>query len=396
MPGDTALRLLAEIAPIGRDQHTGGYRRYAWNDADMLLREWFGAEAENRGMDVTEDGNGNMFARRGKPGAGNAIMVGSHLDSVPDGGAYDGPLGVVSAFAAIDQISSHIPVIVAAFSDEEGARFGIACAGSRLLTGSLSPDRALALRDDDGITMAEAMQARGRDPYAAGPNTAVLSDVKAFIELHVEQGKHLIHTGDAVGVASAIWPHGRWRLDFTGRANHAGTTAMADRHDPMLTYAATALAARELSTQHGARATFGRILVEPGGTNAIASRVRAWMDARAEASGRLTETVDAIIDRAHQAAANDGTSVVAEAESHSPAVEFDASLRDRLAASLNAPVLATGAGHDAGVLSEHLPTAMVFVRNPTGVSHAPDEYADDSDCSAGVTALAQAITETAD
>src|SRR5699024_2290975 len=390
MADDAVMRLLDEIADIGRDPDTGGYRRFAWSQADLQLRKWFTGQAQARSMEVTEDGTGNLFARRGQ---GRAVMMGSHLDSVPDGGAFDGPLGVVSAFAAADRLGPDVPVIVAAFSDEEGARFGVACAGSRLFTGSLSPERALALRDQDGITMAEAMRAAGRHPHAAGANLAMLDDVAAFVELHIEQGRYLIHTGQAVGVASSIWPHGRWRLDFTGRANHAGTTDMSDRQDPMTAYAAAVLAARQFGIEHSGRATFGRRKVERGGTNAIPARVRAWLDARAPDETRLTGMVEAIVNRAEQAAAHDDTGVVAQAESTSPLVEFDSGLRERLAGLLGAPVMDTAAGHDAGVLSAHVPTAMLFVRNPSGVSHAPDEHADDADCAAGVDALTRVIAE---
>ena len=149
---------------------------------------------------------------------------------MPDGGAFDGPLGVVSAFAALDVLDRgrrcrRPPVGIACFADEEGARFGVACAGSRLLTGALDPDRARALTDDDGTTMAEAMAAAGHDPAALGRDDETLRRVGTFLELHVEQGRALVDAGAAVGVASSIWPHGRWRLDLPGRADHAG-------HDP--------------------------------------------------------------------------------------------------------------------------------------------------------------------
>lgn len=391
--------MLSDIAGIGRDPGTGGYRRFAWNDADMLLREWFAGEAAARGMDVVEDGNGNQFAWWGSAHAADpdALLVGSHLDSVPDGGAYDGPLGVVSSFAAVDRLrddgfAPSRSVVVASFADEEGARFGIACAGSQLVTGALDADKALGLKDRDGHTLAEVLTARGRDPRAVGP-TDLLDSVGTFVELHVEQGRTLVHTGDAVGVASAIWPHGRWRLDFCGEANHAGSTLMEDRRDPMQAYAATVLASRQLATEVGARATFGRLEVEPGGTNAIPSRVGAWLDARAADEGALERLVDTLVRAAEQAADADGTTVALTEESLSPAVEFDADLRDRLATLLDAPVLPTGAGHDAGVLSGHVPTAMLFVRNPTGVSHSPLERAEDDDCAAGVDALASVIRE---
>lgn len=381
--------MLDAIAGIGLDPGSGGYRRFAWTDADMELREWFVGEAETRGMDVVEDGNGNQLAWT-KHGP-DALLLGSHLDSVPDGGAFDGPLGVVSAFAALDRIREpERPIVVANFADEEGARFGIACAGSQLATGVLAPEKALALKDRDGLTMAEALTARGRDPHALG-RAGWLDDIGTFVELHIEQGRHLVHTGDAVGVATAIWPHGRWRLDFTGVADHAGATRMADRRDPMLAYAATALAARRLATDADARATFGRLEVAPGGTNAIPSRVRAWLDARAGTEEELERLVDGIVAEAHRAATADATEVELVEESVSPAVTFDVPLRDRLATLLDVPVLPTGAGHDAGVLSPLVPTAMLFVRNPTGVSHSPAEHADYADCQAGVDAMVRVI-----
>jgi len=386
--------MLEQIADIGRDSGTGGYRRFAWNDADLELREWFRSEAEARGLDVMEDGNGNQLAWWGT--GGDALVIGSHLDSVPDGGAFDGPLGVVSAFAVVDRLQASglqpaRPLVVGNFVDEEGARFGIACAGSRLATGDLDPDRALALKDRDGETLAEVLVRRGRDPRAMG-RADWLDSIGSFIELHVEQGRGLVHAGAAVGVASAIWPHGRWRLDFCGEANHAGTTAMVDRHDPMLAYAATALAARRLALESDdARATFGRLDVEPGGTNAVPSRVSAWLDARAADEGLLDRLVAEIGEQAREASVEGGTTVRVTAESVTPAVRFDAELGDRIAQQLAAPVLPTAAGHDAGVLSRHVPTAMLFVRNRTGVSHSPQEYADDADCLAGVDALAVVV-----
>lgn len=388
----------AALAPVGQDATTGGYRRFAWNDADMTCREWFAGEAARRGMPCLSDGNGNLFAWWGDPQAGDAVLTGSHLDSVPDGGAFDGTLGVVSAFAAVDAMRARgvqpgRPLGIASFVDEEGARFGVACAGSRLLTGALAPERALALRDREGASLADVLRRRGRDPEAVGPAPELLDGIGCFVELHVEQGRGLVHAGAPVGVASSIWPHGRWRFDFHGRGDHAGTTAMEDRADPMLTFAMTALAANKQARLAGARATFGRVEVHPNGTNAIPSQVRAWLDARAPKEHTLVGLVDAVARQAGERAARDGTEVSVEAESMSAAVGFDAQLSDRVSAELGGvPVLGTGAGHDAGVLQAFgIPSAMIFVRNPTGVSHAPEEYAEVSDCLAGVEALATVL-----
>ena len=325
----------------------------------MLLREWFAGEAAARGMELVEDGNGNQFAWWGS--GGDALLIGSHLDSVPDGGAYDGPLGVVSSFAAVDRLRAEgfapsRPVVVGNFADEEGARFGIACAGSQLITGALSADRALAQKDRDGITHGRGAD-RPRPRPACGRHDRPARQIGTFVELHVEQGRSLVHTGDAVGVASAIWPHGRWRLDFCGEANHAGATLMEDRRDPMQAYAATVLASRRLATDAGARATFGRLEVEPGGTNAIPSRVRAWLDARAADEGELDRLVDNVVAEAQAAAERDGTTVELTAESVSPAVEFDVPLRDRLATLLDAPA-ATSTSERTAALGPRLRTEI--------------------------------------
>ncbi|WP_156727164.1 allantoate amidohydrolase [Streptomyces apocyni] len=387
-----------DLASIGRDPDSGGYRRYAWTGADADCRAWFQAQAETRGLTYEVDRNGNQWAWLGDPAAGDAVVTGSHLDSVPDGGAFDGPLGVVSSFAALDELRRRgveftKPVAITNFGDEEGARFGLACVGSRLAAGQLGVDKACELRDADGITLPQAMERAGYDPTGIGPDPDRLARIGAFVELHVEQGRALDLTGDRVGIASSIWPHGRWRFDFRGEANHAGTTRLADRRDPMLSYAETVLAARREAELAGAVATFGKIAVEPNGVNAIPSLVRGWLDSRAADQQALDTVVAGIEKAAREYADRHGIDLDVVRESFTPVVEFEHALRDELARVLGAstPVLGTGAGHDAGILSASVPTAMLFVRNPTGVSHSPAEYATEDDCVAGVAALADVL-----
>jgi N-carbamoyl-L-amino-acid hydrolase len=287
-------------------------------------------------------------------------------------------------------------VAVVNFGDEEGARFGLACVGSRLATGRLGTAAAHALCDADGVTLPQAMERAGHDPSRLGPDPERLARIDAFVELHIEQGRALDRMGRPVGVASVIWPHGRWRFDFRGEANHAGTTRIEDRRDPMLTYAATVLAAREKAESTGTLATFGKVGVEPGGVNTIASLVRGWLDSRAPDEDTLAAVVGEIERAAQARGRRDGVEIRVTRESYTPVVAFEHGLRDRLAALLGdgtgpAPVLPTGAGHDAGILSSAVPTAMLFVRNPTGVSHAPAETAAEDDCLAGVTALADVL-----
>lgn len=385
-------RMWDDLAGIGRHGTTGGYRRYAWTRDDADLREWFAAEAAARGLDLVTDRAGNLWAWWGDPDRdGPGVVLGSHLDSVPDGGAFDGPLGVVSALAAVDALRARgvtpaRPLGVAVFGDEEGARFGVACAGSRVLTGALAADRARALTDGDGVTMAEALRRAGRDPAALGPDGETLRRVATFVELHVEQGRALDR---AVGVGTGIWPHGRWRVALPGEANHAGTTALADRRDPMLALASVVLAARAAAASHDALATCGKVVVAPNGVNAVPSAVTAWLDARAPGA----DAVRGVVAEVAAVAERHGGAVTEESWTDHTA--FDAPLADRLARLLgNAPQLATGAGHDAGVLAAAgIPTAMLFVRNPTGVSHSPAEHAERADCLAGVAALTDVAAE---
>jgi N-carbamoyl-L-amino-acid hydrolase len=432
-------RLWADLAPVGRDAGSGGYRRFSWTGADTEARAWFTDAAAARGLDVRADRNGNLWAWWGTPGPG-AVATGSHLDSVPDGGAFDGPLGVVSALAAVDElrrrgVTPARPLAVVVFVEEEGGRFGVPCLGSRLAAGEISPERARGLTDAAGVTWGRAMEEAGLDPFGIGPDSETLGLLDAFVELHVEQGRALEDTPHPVGVGSSIWPHGRWRMDFTGRADHAGTTRLADRNDPMPPFAHAILAARSLAEAHDARATVARARITPNGTNAIPSLVSAWLDARAADEDALDAVVGGVREAAEKAAREHGVALAMANESRTPLVSFSEALRDRLAAVVGAarggglppstdtkvpvlptrrppssggaarggglppstdtgvPVLPTGAGHDAGVLAAHVPTAMLYVRNPTGVSHSPEEWARPEDCHAGVTALADVLQD---
>jgi N-carbamoyl-L-amino-acid hydrolase len=396
----------ASLLPIGRDAAAGGYHRFVWEPAELECRAWFADQARARGLALEPDRNGNLFAwwrpERRAPDD-RAVLTGSHLDSVPGGGAFDGPLGVVSALAAIDLLRERgrtpaRPIGVAVFAEEEGARFGVACLGSRLLSGAIDPDRARGLRDSAGVTVAEALTAAGLDPAAIGRDDGLLDRIGCFVELHVEQGRAL---DVPVGVASAIWPHGRWRLDFHGEGDHAGTTGLEDRRDPMLPFAGTVLEARRSAGRHGTLATVGKVRVTPGGANAIPSLVTAWLDARGPSRDAVLATVEDIATAAGRAGREHGVTVRMEQESDTGLVSFDEPLRDRLAGAVAAaglprpPALPTGAGHDAGILSARVPTAMLFVRNPTGISHAPAEHAEEADCLAGVEALAAVLDDLA-
>ncbi len=384
--------MLDQIADVGRDVKRGGYSRHGYDKPELELRHWFVEQAVKRGLNVETDRNGNLWAWWGERGD-NALVTGSHLDSVPGGGAFDGPLGVTSSLQAVDLLQAkgfkpNRPFAIAVFAEEEGGRFGVACLGSRLLTGAIAPEKALALKDPDGITLAEAMKAAGYDPDLVGEDERTLRRIGQFVELHVEQGRGLTVP---VGVASSILAHGRWRFTFSGEGNHAGATLIEDRRDPMLPAARLVLAARG-AARDGGRATVGRVVPNPGGTNVIASTVDVWLDARDTDDERTRAMVEEISSAAREAAEEEGCDLKITEESYGDTVHFDARLRDDIANALGGvPALPTGAGHDAGILAAHVPTAMLFVRNPTGVSHAPEEFAEQADVDEGVRALAATL-----
>ncbi|QRP44915.1 allantoate amidohydrolase [Amycolatopsis sp. FDAARGOS 1241] len=392
----TASGLLDEIAGVGRDGRRGGYSRHAFDAPEHDLRAWFVERAERLGLAVETDRNGNMWAWWGAPGP-DAVVTGSHLDSVPGGGAFDGPLGVTSALAAVEALQAKgfrpaKPFAVVVFAEEEGGRFGVPCLGSRLLTGTITADRARALRDPDGVTFWEAAAKSGLDVDRIGAEPDRLGLIGRFLELHVEQGRGLIDLGSPVAVGSTVIAHGRWRFSFTGQGNHAGATLIADRVDPMLPAAETVVAVRRLAkARPDARATVGRLVPTPGGTNVIASTVDLWLDARVP--GTVTpELVEAITQAARAAAEAEGCELTVARESYSDDVVFDERLRRNLGEWLGGvPELPTGAGHDAAILAGFVPAGMLYVRNPTGISHSPEEFAEAGDVEAGARALAEVL-----
>ncbi|UWX98051.1 allantoate amidohydrolase [Arthrobacter zhaoxinii] len=394
---DTVSSLLASIADVGRDPLRGGYSRPVFSTPELTLREWFVQEAQRRGLDVETDRNGILWAWWGEPERG-ALVTGSHLDSVPGGGAFDGPLGVASALAAVDLlrergISRNRSLAITVFPEEEGSRFGVACLGSRLLTGDIDADKTRNLRDADGTTFADAARANGLDPARLGRDDEALARIGDFVELHVEQGRGLGEDGAAVAVGGSVLGHGRWRISVTGQGNHAGTTAMADRADPMVAAAQIILAVQNAAAAvDGARATVGRIAPVPGGTNVIASRVDLWLDARHPDDATALALVETIHGKAQKISAFEGCTVSLTPESWTGSVTFDTALGRSLELALpGAPVLATGAGHDAGILAGHVPSGMLFVRNPTGISHSPEEHVEAEDADAGAGALADVL-----
>ena len=389
---------MAGLRPIGRSE--AGTNRLAWTAEDAAAGEWFAAQARVCGLQVQRDAAGNRWAVPDAPGPWWA--VGSHTDSVRDGGAFDGALGVAAAFAIA--AASPRPLAVLAFADEEGARFNTPTFGSRALTGVLDVADVLARRDDDGVTLAEALRAAGVDPDGLAAAPAALDRLRGFVELHIDQSRDLEQAGAPAGVVSGLASRLRLRGALAGESDHAGTTPPEERRDALAATARLIVAADDLRADIAAggaplRVTAGRILVEPNALTSIAADVTLWLDARAADPATLDAWLTAVEDAAAALDAATGVGVTVTVESRSDGVAFDAGLRAALRAAGGGqeavPELLCWAGHDAGILAARVPAAMVLVRNATGVSHAAREHVELADAAQAATLILRVLDEVA-
>ena len=356
-------RRLTDLEPIGLDER--GTTRLAWTAEDEAAGAWFARRAEEVGLRVELDPAGNRWAVPDAPAPWWG--VGSHLDSVRAGGRYDGALGVCAAFA----VAEHAPVAVVAFADEEGARFNTPTFGSRALTGALDP-AVLERRDDDGVRLADAMAGAGVDPSGVARTPEWLGRLRGFLELHVDQTPDL----ERFAVVRALAARMRVQADLYGRADHAGTTRPHERSDALLRAAILILAAHQRATEDMV-VTASRMLVEPNALTTIASHVRLWLDARSENPSALTAWFQDLPEGAELSVA-----------ARSDGVEFDRALRGGLG---DPEGIMCFAGHDAGILAMKIPAGMVLTRNPSGISHSPDEEADLDDAAAAATAILEVV-----
>jgi N-carbamoyl-L-amino-acid hydrolase len=385
---------LETLVPIGRGPR--GTTRLAWTDEDAATGEWFRQQAAGAGLRVERDPAGNLWAVPDTPPPWWA--VGSHLDSVREGGPFDGALGVAAGFEVAARLArggagaaaSPPPVAVISFADEEGARFNTPTFGSRALTGVLDLG-VLDRVDVKGIRLADALRAAGVDPAGVPDAPDWLSRLRGFFELHIDQTTELERAGVPAGVVRGLASRMRLRAQIEGRADHAGTTPAADRRDALAAAARLIVAALDGSGD-GLVATASRIEVEPNALTTVPARATVWLDARSPDS----ERVDAW--RAEVEALDVGLPVALSLESRSPGCEFDPRLRSRLVSlseemGARAPEMDCYAGHDAGLIAGRLPAAMVLVRNETGVSHSPAEQVRLEDAAFGAELVLRLLKE---
>lgn len=397
---DRIARRISQLARIGGSGTS--VSRLGLTREERAAHELVASWLERLGAAVRHDEAGNVLGRIG--GTGPAILVGSHLDSVPLGGRYDGALGVVVAVEAMEalaaaRVSLRTPVEIVGWADEEGVRFGIGLFGSLAAFGRL-PHGAAGRADRDGVTIRDALRALGHrgDPTKAKLRT---SAVRAYIEPHIEQGPRLADRGIALAVVSSIVGILHARVTVRGQQDHAGTTPMGDRADALAGAAAMISAVESAAKRRGASVgTVGEIAVRPGAKNVIPGECVFSLDIRAPEDRTLDAVVRDVERAIREAGRARGLEASIDVLNRVPVARMDRALRRALhracgAVGVNAPELVSGAGHDAeNPAHSGVPTGMLFIRS-TGGSHSPRESADPADAALAANALAHALTEVA-
>jgi N-carbamoyl-L-amino-acid hydrolase len=385
--------LLDGVNGFGRNPSTGGYNRIGYSDADMAARAWFAGEMRRSGLAVHCDGAGNVFGRLGRSDA-PCVMAGSHLDTVPEGGAFDGALGACIALECARSlieadIKPEVALVVAATAEEEG-RFG-GMLGSQAITGQVTRQWLENARDAEGIRLKDAMGGQGLDPYAALECGWERDSIRQFLELHIEQGPVLESMGIPLGIADSVSGVCNLELTFSGTANHSGTTPMDMRTDAFAGLAALASELDQLIDGHGSRnsrMTIGKVTVEPNFPHTIPGRAICVVNIRDTDPGIQRELTGAVKCCAERLAKMRGLDLGIVQQSWLEPVALDAALvglirEEAEMLGYESLVMPSGAGHDAQTMSTLCPSGLIFVPSRNGISHSPEEFTEWQDIEKG-------------
>ena len=389
-----------QLGSIGRHPEGGLYRGLyddAWAEAMALVRGWL----EEIGLETRVDAVGNLYGRLAGKATGDVVMTGSHVDTVKQGGKYDGALGIHAAIAAVKALSEahgqpERPLEVLVTCEEEGSRFPCNFWGARAIVGAIQPQETDRILDADGDTIGAAMRQRGLDP--ARISEAERQDVAAFIESHIEQGAILESEGYPLGVVSTITGQRQLRVLLKGRQDHAGTTPMDLRKDAVAGAAAIIERVTSEASAMGrpAVATVGRIVARPGAINVVPAECEFSIDARHSEPNPLRQLLSSIDSICMEVARDRGLALEVETLMDHEPVPMDREVRGVLEQTIQQMglgylVMPSGAGHDSEIIAQRFPTAMLFVPSRDGRSHTPDEYTPVDEIVPGVRALAGAL-----
>ncbi len=397
--GTRLLARIAELAQIGAIEGTQGCSRLAFTDSDREGRDLVVTWMTDLGLTVTVDAVGNVVASTGDAGAAGAVMAGSHIDTVGTGGRFDGNLGVLAGLEVIEatlaaNVDLKRPLAVAFFSNEEGSRYPPDMMGSLAYVGGMSVESVLEVQGADGTIVGEELERIGYRGAAPCPGAVP----HAFVELHIEQGPVLDNEAVQIGVVEGVQGISWTELKFIGQSNHAGTTPMSLRRDPMAVAAEVAVAARAIATDLGGTqvATVGSLTLHPNLVNVVPAHATMTVDLRNTDETLLRQAEQQLMDSVQQIADREDINVESRSLARFEPVEFDRRVVDAIEALAQKKGLSTrrmpsGAGHDAQMIARVCPTGMIFVPSLDGISHNPAEHTDDEDLVAGAQLLADAM-----
>lgn len=389
---------ILELAEYGKNEE-GGLDRVAYSKADIQSRQYLISIMKEAGLEVRVDEAGNIIGRReGQNLDSSPIMFGSHSDTVPNGGKYDGALGVLGAIECAwvlqeNNITTRHPLEVVVFTDEEGG-----LVGSRAMTGTLTPD-ALDVVSHSGKTVKEGIRMLGGDPGNLEKVIREKGDIKAFLEIHIEQGRILETKGIDIGVVEGIVGINWWDVTIEGFANHAGTTPMDMRQDAMLAAAHLVIAVNRVVTSVSGRqvGTVGRLEAEPGAPNVIPGRVVLSLELRDLSADKIQSLYTKIQEEARRISMETDTNIsFSGIDAMAVPAPTDPAIRKHIAAAaeelgLSTLFMPSGAGHDAQDMAKIAPTGMIFIPSVGGISHSPKEFSRVEDIANGVNVLLQTI-----
>ena len=393
--GESLMGILASLAGFG-DLRPSGLDRVAFSDQDLEARDWLDRRLEGLGLSVARDAIGNSVADLpGRNPELGWIAIGSHSDSVPSGGRYDGALGIAAAVACVEAIREgrlelRHGLRVVNFEAEE-ATMGGATLGSRAATGQVDPEE-MGYRAYDGESVRSHLARAGLDPARASEAGGAGLNLVAFLELHIEQGPTLDQAGIPVGIVEGIAGIRRYEVDFRGTANHAGTTPMLNRDDALVAASEFVAAVPDIAIRNSIVATVGTLRVHPGAPNVIPGQVEISLECRSTTDDDLEAAEEELLDL--------GAALKASFTKFPPKLPQPFSLRliellETLCSEsgIRAQRLWSGAGHDAGVMAQLTDAAMIFVPSRSGISHSGEEFTEPEDCRTGADLLLKAILE---
>jgi len=399
-------KMLGKLSQIGRGQQ--GVSRLAYSDADMYAKEFMIRIMRESGLTVRVDSIGNIIGRLDgiNPDA-SIVVTGSHLDTIPDGGNYDGAVGVVGGLAAVKRLQTlgplNHPIELVIFAAAESSRFGLMMLGSKAMSGMANRHAWSKAKDSSGVSLAEALQAKGFSLQELEKVSRVKDNIKAFVELHIEQGTVLEKAKKQVGVIETVAAPTMIKVTINGEAGHTSSIPMEDRHDPLVSAATIVLAVQSIALEqshYGTLATVGQLITSPGTISVIPSQVELWIDLRGVDQENIIETIQEIKDAVSTIADEQETLVAIDMLFSEKPVQMDSYVTRMIETAckdknISYKRMNSGGGHDAMSMAHLAPSGIIFIPCKGGISHSPREFAEPADIMAGIDVLTSTLYELA-